>query len=252
MNPDETKNGSSTADRAHHSLLHMAWSPCQPSGRKTIAQHFSAGSASVANQVPSGTKETVRRLASSLKGLSGSPAAHPALKCWAIFGRPCGTAPTRTDRCKKLRCAPADKHGSTRIGTVNLKSCVHPESAFPARVRTAIRKRFAQPRKILATPGLGLRCPGKKRLEPRQTRTARQEKVLRSGGCHRPGDVAECRPTTIWLFVFAPFMSFVVHRNRRFQVRSCVREIVHRPRVEGRKQVWSVRERCDMEPGNGS
>ena len=42
---------------------------------------------------------------SSLPGLSDSPTAHPALKCWAIFGRPCGTAFTRTDCCKKLRCA---------------------------------------------------------------------------------------------------------------------------------------------------
>ena len=36
----------------------------QPSGRKKIAQHFSAGSASAANQVPSGTKDAVRRPAS--------------------------------------------------------------------------------------------------------------------------------------------------------------------------------------------
>ena len=36
----------------------------QPSGRKTIAQHLSAGSASRVNQVPAGTKETVRHPAS--------------------------------------------------------------------------------------------------------------------------------------------------------------------------------------------
>ena len=81
-------------------------SPCQPSGRKTIAQHLSAGSAAEPNLVPAGTKEAARpRLPSSLPGLSGTPAANPALKCWAIFGRLWGTAPTRTDRGKKLRCA---------------------------------------------------------------------------------------------------------------------------------------------------
>ncbi len=31
------------------------------------------------------------------------PTPDPALKCWAIFGRPCGTAPTRTHRGNKLR-----------------------------------------------------------------------------------------------------------------------------------------------------
>ena len=46
-------------------------------------------------------------LLSSLTGVSGSPAANPALKCWAVFSRPCGTAPTRADRCKQSRCTPS-------------------------------------------------------------------------------------------------------------------------------------------------
>ena len=39
-------------------------------------------------------------------GLAGGIAAYPALKCWAILGRPSGTAKTVPRRCKKLRCAP--------------------------------------------------------------------------------------------------------------------------------------------------
>ena len=42
--------------------VHCMLSGCQrqPRGRKTIAQHFSAGSASIAIQVPAGTTETTR------------------------------------------------------------------------------------------------------------------------------------------------------------------------------------------------
>ncbi len=36
---------------------------------------------------------------SSLTGLSDSTTANPALKCWAIFGRSCGTPPTQSSRC---------------------------------------------------------------------------------------------------------------------------------------------------------
>ena len=42
---------------------------------------------------------------SSLTGLSGSTTANPALRCWAIFGRPCGTVPTESSRCAKRKFA---------------------------------------------------------------------------------------------------------------------------------------------------
>ena len=49
---------------------------------------------------------------SSLTGLTGFRTVHPALKCWAIFSRPCGPVPPRTDRCRELRCAlPASVDG---------------------------------------------------------------------------------------------------------------------------------------------
>ena len=40
-------------------------------------------------------------------GLADGIAAYPALKCWAILSRPCGTAKTVPHRCKKLSCARA-------------------------------------------------------------------------------------------------------------------------------------------------
>ena len=87
---------------------------CRKKMSKLQAQHFSAGSASVSNQVPSGTEEIVRGLTSFVpNGTFRFLAAHPALKCWAIFGRPRGTEPTRTDRCKKLRCA---RQSLSRVG----------------------------------------------------------------------------------------------------------------------------------------
>ena len=68
-----------------------------PAGRPRIAQHLSAGSAS--GPMPSPVRDERNRAPSpplsSLTGLSGSPVANPALKCWAIFGRPCGTLGAR-------------------------------------------------------------------------------------------------------------------------------------------------------------
>ena len=42
---------------------------------------------------------------SSLTGLAGSTATNSALKCWAIFGRPCGTVPTGSSRFAKRKLA---------------------------------------------------------------------------------------------------------------------------------------------------
>ena len=85
-----------------------------PQGRQTIAQHFSAGSASAAFQVPlerlkiaqhfsagyraipptspEGTTEAAAgKGRPSLSGLGSSCIADPALKCWAIINGPYGT-----------------------------------------------------------------------------------------------------------------------------------------------------------------
>src|SRR6266566_6525751 len=63
-------------------------------GRPTIAHRFIGGNPSgKKGQVPSGTKEIVvipRRLLSSLTGLVPAGGVTPALKRWAIFGRPAG------------------------------------------------------------------------------------------------------------------------------------------------------------------
>ena len=78
--------GRAARARAHLSLLQWPGSPCQPSGRKTIAQHFSAGSASIANQVPSGTNETVRRLASVVPdGTFRFPGRQPSTEVLGYF-----------------------------------------------------------------------------------------------------------------------------------------------------------------------
>ena len=68
---------------------------------------------------------------SSLTGLSDSPTAHPALKCWAIVDRPCGTAARPTDRCKILRCARA-KLQSPRPARRDYRVYVFPREREPS------------------------------------------------------------------------------------------------------------------------
>ena len=88
---------------------------------------------------------------SSLPGLSSSPAANPALKCWAIFGRPCGTEPTRTDRCQKLRCGRAlsrnDAVGARPSGRRDVRSVwggrIFGRSFFLTKWCVAVRVRVA-------------------------------------------------------------------------------------------------------------
>ena len=62
-----------------------------PEGRLTIAQHLSAGSAMGRHQVPEGRPKHPLHAAVVPAGLGDSAATNPALKCWAIFGRPSGT-----------------------------------------------------------------------------------------------------------------------------------------------------------------
>ena len=72
-------------------------SAVQPGGRKGIAQRFCAGCARGSGASPGRDERNVARFTplSSLAGLFAATLASPALKRWAIFGRPCGTAAAR-------------------------------------------------------------------------------------------------------------------------------------------------------------
>ena len=79
--------GGQGADQVWHTPV------SSPAGRKRIAQRFNAGLGSAAMEpVPSGTTETLlsHDLLSSLAGLEHAGAIVPALKRWAILGRPAG------------------------------------------------------------------------------------------------------------------------------------------------------------------
>ena len=78
--------------------------PAVPEGHLRIAQHFSAGSGMGRYQVPTGTAAPRATGSVVPAGRADGINAYPALKCWAILGRPCGTARTVPRRCKKLKC----------------------------------------------------------------------------------------------------------------------------------------------------
>src|ERR1041385_5593375 len=63
-----------------------------PEGRTKIAQRFNAGPANVRRQAPKGRKKRWenQRALSSLAGLVPISGYNPALKRWAIVGRPAG------------------------------------------------------------------------------------------------------------------------------------------------------------------
>ena len=76
-----------------------------PQGRPKIAQHFSAGCAVGEPGSPGrDDRDSVLSPLSSLPGLATLTASNPALKCWAILGRPCGTVGIHLAHCQKLGC----------------------------------------------------------------------------------------------------------------------------------------------------
>ncbi len=80
-------------------------------------------------------------LLSSLPGLSGFPAPNPALKCWAILGRPYGTAAKRTHRCEELNCAatrPAPVLQTVCVWTVRGKVTDARSASLPDRGRVGL------------------------------------------------------------------------------------------------------------------
>ncbi len=98
--------------------------PAVPEGHLRIAQHFSAGSVMGRKQVP--TRPADPRATGSVvpAGLADGINAYPALKCWAILGRPSGTAKTVPRRCKKLKCA------RLRVGLEKISTELHFSLAF--------------------------------------------------------------------------------------------------------------------------